>query len=118
MDTTIRDAEDEDRMLRVDVTLEASSEDPVEEAAPVVAALRRAVGYREIAHDRTTFQGYEALYWEFEVVESGRRLRKVDIVFINGYDEGVAVLTQAPADQWSEWSGIFAEIRASLRLPG
>ena len=44
-------------MLRIDVTPEASSTDPVEEAAPVVAALRRQSGYREIAHERTTFGG-------------------------------------------------------------
>jgi hypothetical protein len=118
LDTTIRDPADEDRMLRIDVTLKASSDDPVVEAAPVVAALRSASGYSEIAHERASFHGYEALYWEFEVVEAGRRLHKIDIIFINEYGEGVAVLTQAPVDQWPDWASSYAEIRDTLTIPG
>ena len=117
LDTTIRDPADEDRMLRIDVTPDASSTDPVEEAAPVVAALRRQSGYREMAHERTTVGGLDALYWEFEVNESGRRLHKVDLVFINQYGEAVAVLTQAPAEQWSQWESAFEDIRSSWSLP-
>jgi len=116
LDTTIRDPSDEDRMLRVDVTLAASSDDPVEEAAPVVRALRGQSGYRELVYERIAFGDFEALYWEFEVNESGRRLHKVDLVFINQSKEGVAVLTQAPADQWSDWSSVFDEIRSSLTV--
>jgi hypothetical protein len=118
LDTTIRDPADQDRMLRVDVTLDASTDDPVREAAPVVAALRRQSGYREIAYERTSFGDYDALYWEFEVIESGRLLHKVDLIFIDEYDQGVAILTQAPADEWAEWASSFAEIRDSLTLPG
>ncbi len=84
----------------------------------MVSALRGQSGYREIAHERITFGDFEALYWEFEVDESGRLLHKVDVIFINQYDEVVAILTQAPADEWGQWAASFEEIRNSLILPG
>jgi hypothetical protein len=79
--------------------------------------LRRQPGYRELALVRTTFNGYDAIYWEFLVSQAGVLLHKVDIFFIDQYGEGLGVLTQAPAAAWSSWASTFAALRESLSIP-
>ena len=116
IDTTIRNPDDRSIMLRVDVTPEASSDDPLVEAQPVVAALRRAHGYQELEYTRTDFGGYNALYWEFLVEENGVTLHKTDVIFVDEYGRAVAILTQAPVSDWDQWTGSFDEIRSSLAL--
>ena len=114
IDTTIRSPDDQSIMLRVDVTPEASSGDPLVEAQPVVQALRQAPGYRELDYGRIQFGGYDALYWEFLVDEDGVTLHKVDVIFVDEYGRAIAVLTQAPVSAWSQWTASFDEIRSSL----
>ncbi len=115
-DTTIRNPDEPSIMLRVDVTPEASSDDPMIEAQPVVEALRRAPGYQELEYVRTDFGGYAALYWEFLVDEDGGTLHKIDVIFVDEYGRAVAVLTQAPVSAWDQWTASFDEIRSSLTM--
>ncbi len=112
IDTTIQAPNDPHLLLRIDVKQSAPS-DVLAGAMPVVNTLRREVGYKELALERTTFNGYDAVYWEFLVSENGVLLHKVDVFFINDYGEGVALLTQAPAALWNSAASAFAAIRAS-----
>lgn len=112
-DTTIRSPNNPALMLRVDTSpTGARSLDAA--ALPVVRALERQPGYQLLAYDRIVFKGYDSIYWEFLVRESGRLLHKVDIFFIDARGQGYGFLTQAPADQWRSWSGVLQAIRESL----
>jgi hypothetical protein len=118
LDTTIRDRSDPSIYLRVDVTPNAPPTLDAN-ANPVVNALRRQTGYRELAYRRTTFDGYDAIYWEFVSHESGIDLHKIDVFFISGAGSGFGVLTQAPVSKWTQWVPAFTAIRSSLTVnPG
>ncbi len=60
------------------------------------------------------FDGSDALYWEFLIPESGALLHKVDFFFVETSGDGIAVLTQAPANAWGSRSKMFDTIRQSL----
>ncbi len=114
LDTTIRSTRDPNKMLRVDVAPNAPYADPVENARQVETAVAQESGYRELGFGRTTFDGHDAIRWEFLVPEHGVLLRKVDVMFVDAAGDGVAVLTQAPAPVYRFWTGQFARIRASI----
>jgi hypothetical protein len=116
-DTTIRDATEPNVYLRVDVDPSVPTTDPVEASAPVVRFLSTQPGYRALAYERTTFAGYDALYWEYLVREHGVLLHKVDVFFVDSYGEGFAVLTQSTASQWNAWVTTFETLRNSLVVP-
>ena len=103
-------------LVRIDETPNGSSGTVEAAAGPVLAALRRQVGYREIALGHTTFYGYDALRWEFEVPEHGVLLHKVDLFFISGSGSEWAILTQAPAADYAGVVGAFDALRSSLTL--
>lgn len=114
LDTTIRSTRDPNKMLRVDLAPNAPYTDPEVNAREVESAVARESGYRELGFGRTTFNGRDAIRWEFLVPEHGILLRKVDIMFIDDAGDGIAVLTQAPASVYRYWTGQFARIRTSL----
>lgn len=116
LDTTIRNRANPQVMLRVDVAPGAATGDPVSSARQVELALRGQPGYRRLDFSRTTFHGYPALRWEFEVNEGGTALRKVDIFFETETGDSFAVLTQAPASTHTLWRRLFAQARASLHV--
>jgi hypothetical protein len=70
--------------------------DPVEASAPVVRVLSIQPGYQALVYERTTFAGYDALYWKYLVREHDVLLHKVDVFFVDSYGEGFAVLTAEP----------------------
>jgi hypothetical protein len=114
LDTTVRSTRDPNKMLRVDVAPDAPYADPEVNAREVESAVAREPGYREISFGRTTFNGYDAIRWEFLVPEHGVLLRKVDVMFVDNVGDGVAVLTQSAASVYRFWTGSFARIRASI----
>jgi S1-C subfamily serine protease len=113
LDTTIRSTEQSFVMLRVDVTPGLGG-DPMSDAQPVISALRRSPGYRELALRRTTYDGYDAVLWEFTIPESGTTLHKVDVFFVDSAGDEFAVLTQAPSSSYGSWASTFASVRDSL----
>jgi hypothetical protein len=115
LDTTIHSNENSDALIRVDVTPNSSA-DAAASAGQMEQALSSQPGYREIRFTPTTFHGYSGVAWEFVVSEHGVLLHKVDVVLDDGYGDGVAVLTQAPADEYQRWQPIFAHMRQSLLI--
>jgi len=113
-DTTIQAG---DYLIRIDESPQGSA--TVDQAAaPVLKALRAQQGYVEISVDHTTFQGYAAIRWEFEVPEHGVLLHKVDWFFTDEQGRDWGLLTQAPAGQWSQVSDAFAAITSSFAETG
>lgn len=114
LDTTIVSPADPNIFIRVDVTPGANSPDPETAAAPVVAALRRERGYQELGYSLFTFEGYNALYWEFLVPQGGILLHKEEVVFTSGNGDNFGVLVQAPASVYGAYSSFFTSVFDSL----
>ena len=113
LDTTIRSAEDKSVFLRVDVT-PGNGGDPAVHAAEVERYLRPQEGYRRIDFRRSKLGRLNAVYWEFTVVESGVRLRKVDVFLTDARGNRIAVLTQAPAARHEAYTPLLERLRASF----
>lgn len=111
-DTTI---ESGNYLIRVDENPTGGSGSVDAAAAPVLAGLRTENGYRELSLTHTTFQGYEALRWEFEVPERGTLLHKTDTFFITGTGSEWAILSQAPAVDWARVAPAFSAIESSFQ---
>ena len=110
-DTTIRDG---DYLIRIDET-PTGTNNPDQSAAPVINQLRREAGYREIALDHITFNGHNALRWEFEVPESGVLLHKVDIFFTGNRGSDWGLLVQAPATDWNRVAPALNILQSSFQ---
>lgn len=116
LDTTIVSPGDPSILIRVDVSPGVNSPDPETAAAPVVAALRRQRGYRELDYSLFNFGGYQALHWEFLVSESGVLLHKEEVVFTSSNGDDFGVLVQAPASEYSAFSSFFTDVFNSLTV--
>lgn len=115
-DTTIGSPTDANTLLRVDVTAKTTANDARASAQPVIDELRRQPGYQLIDDSSYTIDGFEALHWEFRVVESGITVHKEDVFFIDSNGSGVAVLTQSPDDRYEELRSQFSMLRQSLSM--
>jgi hypothetical protein len=116
-DTTIQPPGDKTLLLRVDETPSAAASTLEEAAAPVLSALRRNSSYTELKLSHTSFQGEDALWWEFLIVERGVLLHKVDIFFIDPTTGSEwAILTQAPADTWTQDASAFDSLRNTFQV--
>lgn len=113
LDTTIRHPREPSTYVRVDVTPELGA-DPAVHAKEVEGYLLRQETYRRIGLAPTRLGGLEALRWDFDVVESGVRLRKVDVFLTDDGRNRIAVLTQAPASSFASYALLFERLRASL----
>ncbi len=103
--------------MRVDVTANASATDPMAAARPVVDSLQQQPGYSQIDLSRGTFEGFPAVHWEFEVSESGVLLQKEDEFFYDTSNgSSVAVLTEAPASEYGNYSKEFDSLRQTLAM--
>jgi S1-C subfamily serine protease len=116
LDTTVRNPEAESVMIRVDVAPGQGGVDALVFASRVEESLKPQPGYERIAFKRVGFQGYDAVWWEFVVEESGVSLHKVDLFFVGEHGDVFAVLTQAPSPDYADWSALFDEVRNSLSV--
>ncbi|HZQ80739.1 MAG TPA: S1C family serine protease [Gaiellaceae bacterium] len=109
-DTTI---ESGDYLIRIDESPQGSAS--VDQAiAPELRTLRAETGYVELGLVHTTFEGYPAIQWEFEVPENGVLLHKIDLVFTDAQRRDWAILTQSPASEWSKVSAALDAISSSF----
>jgi hypothetical protein len=116
-DTTIRDPDAPDTTyLRVDYTPNVRVSDVWDAAVGQRNPTRKQGGYREIGFSRTTFHGYDAVRWTFELVSDGVRLRKIDTFFIDENGTGWGVLMQAPAADFAGWHGTFDAMYESFAV--
>ena len=114
-DTTIQNG---DYLLRIDENPNGSGGNVDHAAAPVLRQLRGEAGYREISLRHVTFNGYDALRWEFEVPEHGVLLHKIDTFFIGNRGGDWGLLEQAPASQWDQVSAAFYAMAGSFSENG
>jgi hypothetical protein len=113
-DTTIVAPSDPHTMLRIDVTTNPATGDPITAAEPVIASVGQQPGYRELGLTNGTFDGRPAAQWEFVVAESGVLLHKQDVFLTSPSGAGIAILTSAPAGAYASLAGRFAALRRSL----
>jgi hypothetical protein len=116
-DTTIVSPADPQTLVRVDVSPNTTVTDPQAAAQPVITAVSSEPGYQQLDLSQDTVDGFPALHWEFLVQENGVLLHKVDEFFIDSANgDGVAALTQAPADQYAAVADAFASLRQTLSM--
>jgi len=91
--------------------------DPHAAAQPVINTVSQDPGYHLIDLSTGRFEGYNALHWEFVVDSNGVLVHEEDEFFIDPYNgDNVAVLTQAPADEYQSDLPLFDELRQSLSM--
>ncbi len=106
-------------LLRIDVTPHLHESTPLAGAQGEITAVAAQPGYRQIALRANRFGGFPGEYWEFVDVENGATFHKADqFVLDTATRTGYAVLTQAPAADWSKWRRKFATMRRSLSIKG
>ena len=116
-DTTIEEPGDPNVLIRVDVSQKQTTTNLRAQAQPQMNLLAQQPGYRRLSLTPTTVAGFKALDWEFRVDQSGVLLQKEDVFFVDSNnDEGVGVLTQAPASEYASDAGAFAELRDTLSM--
>jgi hypothetical protein len=113
LDTTIRHPTRPSTYLRIDVT-PGQGADPALHAREVEGYLLRQASYRRLGLKPARLGGFPALRWDFDVVEAGVRLRKVDVFLTDGSGNRIAVLTQAPASSFAAYAPLFERLRSSL----
>ena len=113
LDTTIVDRTNPGALVRVDTTPHTTGSASAH-ATEIEAALTGQPGYARIAWLATTITGYPGWYWELTVTEGGVPLHKVDIFFNDAGNNGFAILTKAPEDQWPSYEPLFAGLRDTL----
>ena len=114
-DTTIQDG---NYLIRIDENPNGSGGTVDDAAAPVLKQLRGESGYQEISLTHVSFNGYDALRWEFEVPEHGVLLHKIDTFFVGNRGGDWAILTQAPASQWDQVASAFDSMASSFSETG
>lgn len=114
-DTTIVSPTDPNVLVRVDVTQHVKTNSPLTSAKSVINTLAAEPGYQQVALSANSINGMPGEYWEFLDTESGVSMHKVDEFLIDfADDEGIAVLTQAPASEWASLSQMFTTLRNSF----
>jgi serine/threonine protein kinase len=104
LDTTIVSPDNPKLLLRIDESPTGGSGGVDAAAAPVIASLRHQHGYRQLLLSHVSFQGGDALEWEFVVLEGGILLHKIDLFFVGPSGSEWAILTQAPAALWPKFA--------------
>jgi hypothetical protein len=116
LDTTIRDPADSRFMIRVDVSPRQGRADPLAVAEPVRRALAPQEGFREIDFSESMYGDYASIHFEFQVEEQGRLLHKEDRFFVDEDGDHIAILTQAPAGEYSRWSEVWRRVLNSAAI--
>ena len=116
-DTTFVSPSDPNTLMRVDVSPNTTASNPQSAAQPVIDSLEGQPGYRQLDLSSTTLDGFPALHWEFLVREDGVLLHKEDVFFIDtDNDDGVGILTSAPAGQYLDLASSFSALRQSVSM--
>ncbi len=114
-DTTIQDPAEPTALIRVDVSQHVFTTNLRSLAQGEINALSQQPGYQLIKLGPSTVDGFNALDWEFTVDQGGVLLQKEDVFFVDtDTNEGVAVLTQAPASEYASDAAAFALLRQTL----
>lgn len=101
-DTTFQPSGGGGLLLRVDENPSPPVNTASAASAPVIAGLRHDPTYIELGLTNDTFDGVQAVRWEFEVDENGEQVHKVDEFFIDSSGRGWGVLFQAPQADWAQ----------------
>lgn len=104
VDNTFQPPESAGVLIRVDEN-PVQTESITAGAASIMPQLESEPGYSLIGLTNGSFQGVPCLRWEFEVIEHGVLLHKVDTWFVDAYGHGWGVLFQSPEALWDQDSG-------------
>lgn len=115
-DTTIVSPADPQTVLRVDVSPHLHTSDPLTASQAEINQVAQQPGYKQLNLSPNTVNGLPGEHWEFLVNESGVLLHKVDEFVIGANNEGLAILTQAPAGQYRSLAKMFTSLRGTIAV--
>ncbi len=104
IDNTFQPPDGGGMLIRVDEN-PVQTESIAAGAALIMPQLETQPGYSLISLTYGSFEGVPCLRWEFEVIEHGNLLHKVDTWFVDGDGHGWGVLIQSPEPLWGQDSG-------------
>ncbi|MGA2928352.1 MAG: hypothetical protein ABSG43_20635 [Solirubrobacteraceae bacterium] len=116
-DTTIVFPGHPNALIRIDVRPVGGPNTPAAAAQPVIKSTSQEPGYRQLELSSGTLDGYPAIRWQFLVTESGAVMREEDDFIVDPKNgANVAVLTEAPVDEYPSLAAEFAAVRRSLTI--
>jgi hypothetical protein len=116
-DTTIAFPDHPNALIRIDVRPHGGPKTPAAAASQVIKSTSQEPGYRRLELSSGTLDGYPAIRWQFLVTESGAVMREEDDFIVDPKNgANVAVLTEAPVDEYPSLAAEFAAVRRSLTI--
>jgi hypothetical protein len=115
-DTTVVSPGDGRTLLRVDVSPNVKTSDPLTASQPEINRVSKQPGYQQLALASNTVNGNRGERWEFLVSDNGVVEHSVDEFIIAPNGDGLAILTQAPASKYPSLAKEFTALRQTIAV--
>ncbi len=115
-DTTLVSPADAHTLLRVDVSPNLKTNDPLAASQAEINEVSHQPGYQQLGLSSNTVNGNPGERWEFLVNENGVVEHSVDQFIITPHGDGLAILTQAPASQYASLAKEFTALRQTIAV--
>jgi hypothetical protein len=116
-DTTVVSPTSAHTLLRVDVSPNLTTSDPLTASRSEINQVSQQPGYQQLALNSNTVNGNPGERWEFLVNENGVVEHSVDQFIITPSGDGLAILTQAPASEYASLAKEFTALRQTIAVP-
>ncbi len=115
-DTTVVSPTDGHTLLRVDVSPNLKTSDPLTASRAEINQVSQQPGYQQLGLTSNTVNGNRGERWEFLVNENGVVEHSVDQFIITPSGDGLAILTQAPTSQYASLAKEFTALRQTIAV--
>ena len=116
-DTTVVSPTNAHTLLRVDVSPNLKTSDPLTASRAEITQVSQQPGYQQLGLTSNAVNGNPGERWEFLVNENGVVEHSVDQFIITPSGDGLAILTQAPASQYASLAKEFTALRQTIAVP-
>jgi len=115
-DTTVVSPANAQTLLRVDVSPQLKTSDPLTASQAEISQVSKQPGYQQLGLTSTTVNGNPGERWEFLVNDNGVLEHSVDEFIIAPNRDGLAILTQAPASKYPSLANEFTALRRTIAV--
>ena len=115
-DTTVVSPANAHTLLRVDVSPNLKTSDPLSASRAEISQVSQQPGYQQLGLTSNTVNGNPGERWEFLVNDNGVVEHSVDQFIVTPHGDGLAILTQAPASQYASLAEEFTALRQTIAV--
>lgn len=115
-DTTVVSPANAHTLLRVDVSPNLKTSDPLSASRAEISQVSQQPGYQQLGLTSNTVDGNPGERWEFLVNDNGVVEHSVDQFIVTPNGDGLAILTQAPASQYASLAKEFTALRQTIAV--